>query len=219
MATSEEVLAEVAAEVQVCTACDLYKGTKNGVPGAGNAHAEVMLIGEAPGFNEDRQGLPFVGAAGHFLDELLAEAGLKRADVFIANVVKHRPPENRDPLPEEIRACASYLTHQIAAINPRVIVTLGRYSMARFFGDSRISKMHGQSKVVDGRVVVAMYHPAAALHQQALRQTLLDDFRSAVPAAREQAHKLAPAGGSQPGKPASDESDADAPPPEQLSLF
>jgi DNA polymerase len=220
MATSEEILEEVAAEVQVCTNCDLYKGTKNAVPGSGNARAEVMLIGEAPGFNEDRQGLPFVGAAGHFLDELLAEAGLKRPDVFIANVVKHRPPENRDPLPEEIKACAAYLTRQIAAINPKVVVTLGRYSMARFFGDARISKIHGQTKVVDGRVVVAMYHPAAALHQMALRQTLIDDFRTAVPAALDLARKMAASSAVLPSSKLIDsEGDADAPPPEQLSLF
>ena len=219
MENSEQILAEVAAEVKVCTACDLYKGTKNGVPGVGNAHAEIMLIGEAPGFNEDRQGLPFVGAAGHFLDELLGEAGLRRSDVFITNVVKHRPPENRDPLPEEIRACTGYLTRQIAAIDPKVIVTLGRYSMARFFGDARISKIHGQIKIVDGRVVVAMYHPAAALHQQTLRQILIDDFHAAVPAALDVAHKLAAPGGSQPTRPGDEKSDADAAPPEQLSLF
>jgi uracil-DNA glycosylase family 4 len=219
MATSEQILEEIAAEVKVCTACDLYKGTKNAVPGAGNPHAEVMLIGEAPGFNEDRQGLPFVGAAGQFLDELLGEVGLRRSDVFIANVVKHRPPDNRDPLPEEIKACSGYLTRQIAAINPKVIVTLGRYSMARFFDDARISKIHGQIKLVDGRVIVAMYHPAAALHQQTLRQTLIDDFRAAVPAALELARKGAADGGPQPVLPAEDKSDTDAPPPEQLSLF
>jgi uracil-DNA glycosylase len=215
--TAEELLAQVAAQVRVCTKCDLYKGTTNGVPGEGNPHAEVMLIGEAPGFNEDRQGRPFVGPAGGFLNELLEVAGLKRPDVFIANVVKHRPPDNRDPLPEEIAACADYLTHQIAAIDPKVIVTLGRYSMARFFPDAKIGKIHGQFKVVDGRVVVAMYHPAAALHQQTLRQTLVDDFRTAVPAALAHARQLAAQG--KLGNAAKPQGQDDEKPPEQLSLF
>lgn len=214
--SAEALLEQIAVQVRDCTKCDLYKGTKHGVPGEGSAHAEVMLIGEAPGFNEDRQGRPFVGPAGGFLNELLEVAGLQRPDVFIANVVKHRPPENRDPLPEEIAACAEYLTHQIAAINPKVIVTLGRYSMARFFPDARIGKIHGQYKVVDGRVVVAMYHPAAALHQQTLRQTLVDDFRTAVPAALATARTLAAAG--KLGKPAKGDQAEDEP-PQQLSLF
>ena len=195
--TAEELLEQVAAQVRVCTKCDLYKGTKNGVPGEGDPHAEVMLIGEAPGFNEDRLGRPFVGPAGGFLDELLGIAGLKRPDVFIANVVKHRPPDNRDPLPEEIAACADYLTHQIAAIDPKVIVTLGRYSMARFFPGATISKIHGQFKLVDNRVVVAMYHPAAALAH-----------------ARQLAAQGKLGNAAKPDK--QDEADK---PPEQLSLF
>ncbi|GAC1458816.1 MAG: uracil-DNA glycosylase [Ktedonobacterales bacterium] len=214
--SAEALLEQIAVQVRDCTKCDLYKGTKHGVPGEGSAHAEVMLIGEAPGFNEDRQGRPFVGPAGGFLNELLEVAGLQRPDVFIANVVKHRPPENRDPLPEEIAACAEYLTHQIAAIDPKVIVTLGRFSMARFFPDARIGRIHGQYKVVDGRVVVAMYHPAAALHQQTLRQTLVDDFRTAVPAALAMARQLAAAG--KLGKPANDQQ-SEGEPPQQLSLF
>lgn len=214
--SAEELLDQIAAQVRICTKCDLCKGTKNGVPGEGSAHAEVMLIGEAPGFNEDRQGRPFVGPAGGFLNELLEVAGLQRPEVFIANVVKHRPPENRDPLPEEIAACADYLTHQIAAINPRVIVTLGRFSMARFFPDAKIGKIHGQYKLVDGRVVVAMYHPAAALHQQTLRQTLVDDFRTAVPAALAMARQLAAEG--KLDRPA-DKEKPEGEPPQQLSLF
>jgi DNA polymerase len=215
--TAEELLDQVAAQVRVCTKCDLYKGTKNSVPGEGSPHAEVMLIGEAPGFNEDRLGRPFVGPAGGFLDELLGIAGLKRPDVFIANVVKHRPPDNRDPLPEEIAACADYLTHQIAAIDPKVIVTLGRYSMARFFPGATISKIHGQFKQVDNRIVVAMYHPAAALHQQSLRQTLVDDFRTAVPAALAHARQLAAQG--KLGNAAKPDKQDEDKPPEQLSLF
>jgi uracil-DNA glycosylase family 4 len=221
--TTEEVLEQVAAEVRVCTKCDLYVGTKHGVPGEGNAQAEVMFIGEAPGGREDALGRPFVGPAGQFLNELLAAAGLDRAQVFITNVVKHRPPENRDPLPEEIAACGHYLDRQIAALNPKVIVTLGRYSMARFFPTAKISKIHGQAQVVGGRVVLAMYHPAAALHQQALRQTLIDDFTRAIPAALAEAQRLEAAGklaSQQPGatQPQSKPED-EAPPPQQMSLF
>jgi uracil-DNA glycosylase len=209
--TAEEALEQIAAEVKACTRCPLHIGTQNAVPGAGSAQAEVMLIGEAPGASEDRQGLPFVGQAGGFLNELLAQAGLKREQVFIANVVKHRPPQNRDPQPDEMAACADYLTRQIAAINPKVIVTLGRYSMARFFPNGKISRIHGQAAVIDGRVVVPMYHPAAALHQEMYRQPLLDDFRTAVPAALKQARELA---ASPTEKPQQDEE-----PPQQLSLF
>jgi uracil-DNA glycosylase family 4 len=208
---AEEALAQVAAEVRICTKCDLHKGTKNGVPGDGSPHAEVMFIGEAPGYREDQQGKPFVGPAGQFLNELLASVGLDRSSVFITNVVKHRPPENRDPLPEEIAACSGYLDRQIAAINPKVIVTLGRYSMAKFFPGAKISAIHGQAKRIGGRIVVAMYHPAAALHQQSLRQTLVDDFQRAIPAALAEAAKMAP-------PPKKQEQDEEKP-PEQLSLF
>jgi DNA polymerase len=135
-----------------------------------------MFIGEAPGWNEDQQGRPFVGAAGKFLEELLAEAGLTRGNVFITNVVKSRPPGNRDPLPDEIAACAPFLDRQIEVIDPEVIVTLGRYSMARWFPGERISRIHGQPKKVGRRLIVPMYHPAAALHQQALKKTILEDF-------------------------------------------
>lgn len=135
-----------------------------------------MLIGEAPGWQEDKEGLPFVGASGKFLNELIASAGLNRDDVFITNIVKCRPPGNRDPLPDEISACAPYLDRQIALIDPEVIVTLGRFSMSRWFPGERISKIHGQAKKVDHRWIVPMYHPAAALHQGALRGTIEEDF-------------------------------------------
>ena len=216
MATAQEVLDEIAAEVRVCTKCDLCKGTKNGVPGEGSADAEVMFIGEGPGFHEDRQGKPFVGPAGQFLNDLLASIGLDRTTVFITNVVKHRPPENRDPLPEEIAACGDYLSRQIAAINPKVIVTLGRFSMARFFPNAKISAIHGQAKLIDGRIVVAMYHPAAALHQNSLRKTVEEDFQRAIPAALAEARRLASEGklGSSKG-----DKDDDGPAPRQLSLF
>jgi DNA polymerase len=216
------VLEQVAAEVRACTNCVLHVGTKNGVPGEGNPQAEVMLIGEGPGFNEDRLGRPFVGQAGGFLNELLEAAGLKRDEVFITNVVKHRPPENRDPLPEEIKACSDYLTRQIAAINPKVIVTLGRFSMARFIQGASISKIHGQYKVLDRRVVVTMYHPAAALHQQTLRTVALEDFRTAVPAALKLARELAAQGkvGNAPAGQDDTPDKPDEPPaPQQLSLF
>ena len=137
---------------------------------------DIMFIGEAPGFHENRQGKPFVGQAGQFLDELLQAAGVERDQVFITNVVKCRPPNNRDPLPEELRACQRYLDEQIDLLDPQVIVTLGRISMAKFVTDGRISAIHGRTHNVDGRKVVTMYHPAAALHQPALRQTLIEDF-------------------------------------------
>ena len=175
--TAETELAEIAREVKACTLCKLHSGAKQGVPGEGPATAEIMFIGEGPGFYEDQQGRPFVGPSGKFLEELLASINLKRGDVFIANVVKHRPPGNRDPEPDEITACGAYLDRQIAVIQPKVIVTLGRYSMARYFPNARISSIHGQARTVDGRVIVAMYHPAAALHQESLRQTLVEDFK------------------------------------------
>ncbi len=167
----------VASEVKVCTKCELARSRTLAVPGEGNPHARAMFIGEGPGWHEDQQGRPFVGNAGKFLNELLELGGLKRDDVFITNVVKCRPPGNRDPMPDEMAACAPYLERQIAAINPDVIVTLGRFSMSRWFPGERISKIHGQAKRVEGRIVVPMYHPAAALHQAALRGAIEEDFK------------------------------------------
>jgi DNA polymerase len=172
----EEVLAQVAKEVAVCTRCPLHHSRKKAVPGEGPAHAEIMLIGEGPGFHENEQGRPFVGAAGQFLDQLLAQAGLKRTDVWIGNVVKCRPPNNRDPLPEELAACDVYLERQIAAINPKIIITLGRFSMAKFMPGAKISAVHGQMRRIGDRFVIAMFHPAAALHQAALKPAILADF-------------------------------------------
>jgi DNA polymerase len=166
----------IAQEVRVCQKCNLHSTRKLSVPGEGPANAEIMFIGEGPGHNENEQGRPFVGAAGKFLEELLGKAGLKRKDVFICNVVKCRPPNNRDPEPQEILACGMYLDRQIQAINPKVIVTLGRFSMARYFPNARISQIHGRASRVDGRLVVPMYHPAAALHQPLLRPDLEKDF-------------------------------------------
>jgi len=173
---SDQILEQVAQEVSACTKCILHYSRKNAVPGEGPANAAIMFIGEGPGFHENEQGRPFVGAAGRFLDELLAGIGMKRSDVFITNVVKCRPPANRDPLPEELEACSDYLERQIQAINPKVIVTLGRYSMARFLPNARISEVHGQAVRVHGRLIVPMYHPAAALHQGSLKPTVERDF-------------------------------------------
>lgn len=172
----EAILKEVAAQTAQCTRCKLHHSRKNAVPGAGNPHADVLFIGEGPGFHENEQGLPFVGAAGKFLDELLADAHLQREDVFITNVVKCRPPGNRDPQPEELEACKSYLDRQIAAVNPDVIVTLGRISMGYFINNGRISGIHGKPSWSNGRMIVPMYHPAAALHQPSLRGIVKDDF-------------------------------------------
>ncbi len=163
--SSEDLLKEIAAEVSTCTKCNLCKSRTRAVPGEGNPHARIMFIGEGPGFREDQQGRPFVGPAGQFLEELLSSINLKRSDVFITNVVKCRPPENRDPLPEEINACNDYLDRQIAAIKPQVIVTLGRYSMAKFFGNEKITAIHGRARKEDGYICIAMYHPAAGLHR------------------------------------------------------
>lgn len=159
-----------------CMLCTLAQTRKLAVPGEGPAPAPVMLIGEGPGRNEDEQGRPFVGASGKFLEELLAAAGLQRAQVYITNVVKCRPPENRDPLPAEVAACAGYLERQIELVDPRVIVTLGRFSMARWFPVERISAIHGQARQFGARLVVPMFHPAAALHQPKIRPQLLEDF-------------------------------------------
>jgi len=174
---AEAVLKEIAEQTSVCTRCKLHYSRRNAVPGAGNPNSTLMFIGEGPGFHENQQGLPFVGAAGSFLDELLDEAGLKREDVFITNVVKCRPPGNRDPQPEELEACKPYLERQITAINPDVIVTLGRFSMGHFINNGKISSIHGRSFWSNGRMIVPMYHPAAALHQPSLRSVVVEDFQ------------------------------------------
>jgi DNA polymerase len=147
------------------------------VPGEGAENAEIIFIGEAPGWHEDQQGRPFVGQAGQFLDKLLASIGLKREQVYIANVIKCRPPDNRDPLPTEIQNCDPWLETQIALIKPKMIVTLGRYSMAKYFPGKSISKIHGTAVKRDGVLYFAMYHPAAALHQRSLQQAIEADMQ------------------------------------------
>jgi DNA polymerase len=174
--TAEETISQIAKEVSACTKCALHESRKKSVPGDGPANAEIMFIGEGPGFHENEQGHPFVGASGKFLDQLLAQAGVTRADVFVANVVKCRPPGNRDPLPDELVVCDFYLEAQIKAINPSIIVTLGRFSMNKFFPGAKISAVHGQMQKIGERFVIPMFHPAAALHQAALKPSILGDF-------------------------------------------
>lgn len=175
-------LETIAADVRGCTACRLHEARTLAVPGEGSAETEVVLVGEGPGFNEDRQGRPFVGAAGTFLTELLGTVGWSRPDVFITNVVKCRPPENRDPEPDEIAACAPHLRRQLTVIDPALVVTLGRHSLGSFLPGARIAQAHGTARpaatdlLPPDTQVFAMYHPAAALHQGALRQTLLHDM-------------------------------------------
>ncbi len=172
----EEALKAVHEKILSCTLCPLHMGRTHAVPGDGPVDATIMFIGEAPGFYEDQQGLPFVGAAGRLLNELLAKIGVDRKQVFITNVIKCRPPGNRDPHPSEVEACKPYLDQQIEIINPRVIVTLGRYSMAQAFPDEKISVVHGQPRELNGRIYFPMYHPAAALHQRSLQSVVEADF-------------------------------------------
>jgi uracil-DNA glycosylase family 4 len=169
-------LSELYGEIARCQKCDIAKYRTRVVPGEGAEDADIMFIGEAPGWHEDQQGRPFVGPAGKFLDELLSLINLKREQVYIANVIKCRPQGNRDPLPQEILNCRGWLERQIELINPRMIVTLGRYSMALFFPGKSIGRIHGTAEKRDGRIYYAMYHPAAALHQQSLRETIKADM-------------------------------------------
>jgi uracil-DNA glycosylase family 4 len=197
-------LTELYEEIAICQRCDLAKGRTQTVPGEGPENAEIMFIGEAPGFHEDRQGRPFVGAAGRFLEELLASIGLTREEVYICNVIKCRPPGNRDPLSDEIDACKPYLDKQIELIQPKLIVTLGRYSMARYFPNASITRIHGQPKRIGGRIYYPMFHPAAALHQPKWRSAVEEDMLK-IPQILQEMERLAEA---EPPKQA-----------EQLSLF
>lgn len=179
--TKDEKLNEIAGRVAECTRCDLYKRANKPVPGDGNPDAEVMFVGEGPGYHEDQQGLPFVGAAGKLLDKLLQSIKLERKEVFIGNVVKHRAPDNRDPSPEEIEACRPFLDGQIQIIEPKMIVTLGRFSMNKFLPNEKISQIHGQARYVDflgeRYIVIPMYHPAAALRSGRIMEEIKKDFQ------------------------------------------
>ena len=204
-AISDMSMPQIARAGHDCTRCKLHEGRNRAVPGEGPVPAEIMLIGEGPGFNEDKQARPFVGNAGQFLEELLGNSGTKRSEVFITNVVKCRPPGNRDPEAEELAACSDYLDRQIELVDPKVIVTLGRYSMNRYFPGASISKIHGQPQRFGRRLVVPMFHPAAALHQPRWRPLIAEDFQK-LPQFIAEAASFAEV--------SDDEADA-----EQLSLF
>jgi uracil-DNA glycosylase len=188
-------LSDLAQLILRCPDCRLCETRTNAVPGEGPEDAQIMFVGEGPGFNEDRQGRPFVGAAGKFLEQLLGAAGWKRSDVYITNIVKCRPPNNRDPMPDETEACSKWLDRQIELIKPEVIVTLGRHSMNRFIPGATISRIHGDPRVIDGVTVVPMFHPAAALHQERYRSLIVADFQklpSILAAAQQRARAASP---------------------------
>ncbi len=173
-------LEELSKEIVACRRCPLYKNATRAVPGEGNPQADIMFIGEGPGFFEDREGRPFVGQAGQLLDELLKLIKLDRKEVFITNILKHRPPQNRDPLPVEIEACQSFLDEQIETIGPKIIVTLGRFSMAKFLPGEFISRIHGLMRLVEWKgkkiMIMPMYHPAAALRGASVMAAIKEDF-------------------------------------------
>jgi DNA polymerase len=175
------LLDEVAKRIASCQKCSLYKTATCPVPGNGDANAKIMFIGEAPGFNEDQQGIPFCGAAGHLLDQLLNSIGLNRKQVFVANMLKHRPPNNRDPLPEEMENCKEYLDEQLEIIKPETIITLGRFSMAKFYPYGKISIDHGKGRVIEYNglkyIFIPMFHPAAALRGVEVEKQLREDFK------------------------------------------
>lgn len=176
-ATKQQQLDELKAKIVADNVCpELAKTATNLVFGDGNPDAAIVFIGEAPGKNEDLKGLPFVGAAGKFLDEMLNSIELQRQDIYITNIVKYRPPNNRDPFPEEKAAFLPYLQTQLEVIQPKLVVTLGRHSMNCFLPDLQISKCHGQPKRLNGQVFMPLFHPAAALYNGSMRQTVMDDF-------------------------------------------
>jgi len=197
----QAALEAIAAEVRVCTNCRLHETRTKAVPGEGDPETEVVVVGEGPGEHEDRQGRPFIGASGQFLTELIRSIGWQREDVFITNVVKCRPPGNRDPQPDEIAACSAFLRRQLEVLDPAVVVTAGKHSLASFRPGERISAVHGTTAPVDpatgarDAVAFAMYHPAFALYQASNRQTLIDDIRrlpAALIASRQRREPLEP---------------------------
>ncbi len=199
----DDSLEQIAAEIRRCQRCPLAKIANQAVPGAGNEKAKIVFIGEAPGYWEDQKGVPFVGAAGHLLDKLLASIDLRREEIFITNILKHRPPNNRDPLPTEIKACSPFLRRQLLIIKPQIIVTLGRFAMNFFLPHAYISRIHGEAKPVRWEklnlLLVPMYHPAAALRNGQIMQQLQEDFQKLAVILHEEKRP--------------------APPPEQTSLF
>jgi DNA polymerase len=212
-------LKKIADEIAACTRCPLYNGTTHPVPGAGDPFAEIIFIGEGPGYYEDQQGLPFVGRSGDYLTYLLKLIDLEREQVFITNVVKHRPPNNRDPQPDEIIACKGYLDDQIALIQPAVIATLGRFSMARYFPDGKISQIHGQPKYASEPVTAyyPLFHPAAVLRNPNLRRTMEEDIKRLPEIVAEVKKRRSGSNPGSSGKPAS--SKDDDLPMQQLKLF
>lgn len=198
-------LTDLYAEIAQCRLCDLAQSRKLTVPGEGPEDADLLFIGEAPGYHENQQGRPFVGAAGRFLEELLASISMSREQVYIANVIKCRPPGNRDPQADELAACQPYLVRQIELINPKLIVTLGRFSMAYFLGKQSISRIHGQPRRKDGRLIFPIFHPAAALHQPKYRSAIEQDFLK-IPDLLAQAKTM-------------ETTEPPPPEPQQLSLF
>jgi uracil-DNA glycosylase len=184
-------LEAIGVDVRACRMCKLSQTRTVGVPGEGSPTAEIMFIGEGPGFNEDQQGRPFVGAAGQLLTEMLRGIGLRREDVFITNVVRCRPPGNRDPLPDELAACDTYTQRQITPLDPKLIVTLGRYSMARFVGSGPMRELHGRTRAWNGITCLAMYHPAAILRTPTveMRRIYEEDFRKITPLLEEERRK------------------------------
>jgi len=207
-------LEKLARDVNSCQKCPLYRVATRGVPGEGPPNAKILFIGEAPGYYEDQQGRPFVGAAGQLLEEVLGLIGLTRRDVYITNILKHRPPGNRDPERSEIEACGEYLDRQLTLIRPRLICTLGRFSMARFFPPKSMRELHGRSVRYGDATCYALYHPAAALRDPRVKDLFVEDFRRIpeVLAQAEAAAARAPAESpsqNPPGEPSG----------EQLSLF
>ena len=206
-------LDEIAQLVRSCTDCPLSKSRSQAVPGEGPPAAQIMFIGEGPGYHEDRQGRPFVGPAGQFLEQLLVSIGLRRENVFIANMVKCRPPNNRDPLPAETAACSKYLDRQIELIKPKLVVTLGRFSLSKFLPNETISKARGKQRKIGGVNVYPIMHPAAALHRQALRKLIEEDFK-AIPGLLRDILQRDDAGASD-----SEDEERHSAPPQQLSMF
>ena len=206
--SNEEVLQAIDNEVRACERCRLCETATQGVPGDGSATADILFLGEAPGYHEDKNGIPFVGRAGKLLDQHLGEIGLARGDVYITNVIKHRPPENRDPFPDEIKACRPFLDRQLEVIKPKMIVALGRFGLNYFFPEGKISQDHGVPRFWQQYLIYPVYHPAAALRNPAVAAALREDFL-AIPSVLAKREELM-------YKPATSSEDEDT---DQMSLF